>query len=81
MMRLEMELDGKVALVTGAGSGIGKAAALRFSSEGALVEVLSRTDDEVRLTVSEIEESGGMALPLLPTSQTSTRWSSRSIGR
>jgi NAD(P)-dependent dehydrogenase (short-subunit alcohol dehydrogenase family) len=54
-----------VALVTGAGSGIGKAAALRFASEGALVGVLSRTEDEVRLTVSEIEESGGMALPLV----------------
>src|SRR4028119_121532 len=60
-----MELAGKVALVTGAGSGIGKAAALRFASEGALVGVLSRTEDEVRLTVAEIEESGGTALPLV----------------
>jgi NAD(P)-dependent dehydrogenase (short-subunit alcohol dehydrogenase family) len=65
MTRLEMELTGKVALVTGAGSGIGKAAALRFASEGALVGVLSRTEDEVRHTVSEIEENGGMALPLV----------------
>ena len=51
--------------MTGAESGIGKAAAVRFASEGALVGVLSRTEDEVRLTVSDIEESGGMALPIV----------------
>jgi NAD(P)-dependent dehydrogenase (short-subunit alcohol dehydrogenase family) len=60
-----MELAGKVALVTGAGSGIGKAAALRFASEGARVGVLSRTEEEVRLTASEIERHGGVALPLV----------------
>jgi NAD(P)-dependent dehydrogenase (short-subunit alcohol dehydrogenase family) len=64
-MEPEMELAGKVALVTGAGSGIGKAAALRFASEGAKVGVLSRTEEEVRLTASEIKEHGGVALPLV----------------
>jgi NAD(P)-dependent dehydrogenase (short-subunit alcohol dehydrogenase family) len=59
-----MELQGKVALVTGAGSGIGKAAALRLAREGAAIGVLSRTEDEVRQTAREIEAAGGRALPL-----------------
>src|SRR5215212_2401524 len=60
-----MELQGKVALVTGAGSGIGKATALRLAREGASVGVLSRTDEEIQATVQEIEKAGGQALPLL----------------
>jgi len=60
-----MELQGKVALVTGAGSGIGKATALRLAREGASVGVLSRTDEEIQATVQEIEQAGGRALPLL----------------
>jgi NAD(P)-dependent dehydrogenase (short-subunit alcohol dehydrogenase family) len=60
-----MELQGKVALVTGAGSGIGKAAALRLAREGAMVGVLSHTDDEIRRTAQEIEQAGGKAIPLV----------------
>jgi NAD(P)-dependent dehydrogenase (short-subunit alcohol dehydrogenase family) len=60
-----MELQGKVALVTGAGSGIGKAAALCFAREGAMVGVLSHTDDEIRKTAQEIERAGGKAIPLV----------------
>ena len=43
-----MELDGKVALVTGAGSGLGKAAALKLAGAGARVGVLSRTARRTR---------------------------------
>jgi NAD(P)-dependent dehydrogenase (short-subunit alcohol dehydrogenase family) len=59
-----MELQGKVALVTGAGSGIGRAAALRLAREGARVGVLSRTEEEIRKVADEIEAAGGRALPL-----------------
>lgn len=60
-----MDLQGKVALVTGAGSGIGKAAALLLAREGALVGVLSHTEDEIRRTAEEIGSAGGKAVPLV----------------
>jgi NAD(P)-dependent dehydrogenase (short-subunit alcohol dehydrogenase family) len=60
-----MELQGKVALVTGAGSGIGKAAALLMAREGARIGVLSHTEDEIRKTAEEIRQAGGEAVPLV----------------
>jgi NAD(P)-dependent dehydrogenase (short-subunit alcohol dehydrogenase family) len=58
------DLKGKVALVTGAGSGIGKAAALTLGRAGANVVVMSRTSSEVDQTASEIRTAGGEALAL-----------------
>ncbi len=55
-------LDGKVALVTGAGSGIGKAAALKLARQGAAVVVMSRTAEEIEQTAAEIKKAGGKAL-------------------
>lgn len=60
-----MSLEGQVALVTGAGSGIGKGAALRLAAEGACVGALGRTETQLMEVVRQIEESGGSALPLI----------------
>ncbi|CAO3380813.1 SDR family oxidoreductase [Azospirillum argentinense] len=60
-----MDLNGKVALITGAGSGIGKASATLFAGAGASVGVLSRTEDEIRKTAEEITAAGGKAIPLV----------------
>lgn len=60
-----MQLEGKVALVTGAGSGIGKAAALRLAREGARVGLLGRTEDELRETADDIRNGGGESLMLV----------------
>lgn len=57
-----MQLEGKVALVTGAGSGIGKGAALLLAKEGAKVACLSDDPQDVEQTVREIEQAGGTAL-------------------
>jgi NAD(P)-dependent dehydrogenase (short-subunit alcohol dehydrogenase family) len=59
-----MSLNGKVALVTGAGSGIGKAAAVLLAKQGARVAALSHTTGEIEQTANEIKSKGseGMAI-------------------
>jgi len=57
-----MQLTGKVALVTGAGSGIGKAAAQLMAKAGAKVALLGRSEDELKQTLAEIESHGGTAI-------------------
>ena len=56
-----MLLQGKVAIVTGAGSGIGRASALRFAAEGASVVAADIRGPKADETVAMIERDGGTA--------------------
>lgn len=58
------DLTGKVALVTGAGSGIGKASALALGAAGAKVVAMSRSQDEIEATAQEIVAAGGEAIAI-----------------
>lgn len=57
-----MKLQGKVALVTGFGSGLGQAIAIMFAKEGAAVAGISKTEAKGLETVAAIEKAGGQAL-------------------
>ena len=65
MITEEYRVDGKVAIVTGAGRGIGKAIALTLAEAGADITVVARTREQIKQTAEDIRKLGrqGLAIP------------------
>ncbi len=85
-----MNVKGKVALITGGGSGLGEAAARALAREGAKVAVTGRTEEEIKEVAASINKAGGEAIAITadisdPTSigdavqQVIARWSKLDI--
>ena len=64
-----MELNGKVGIVTGASSGIGRGTAILMGRYGATVALASRRKPETEACAAEVEKAGGRAL-VVPTDVT-----------
>lgn len=58
-------LEGKVALITGGGTGIGRAIALAFAREGAKLAVAGRRKEKLTETIRELEKQGGQGLAIV----------------
>ena len=74
---MDIDITGKVIVVTGAARGIGRALALGLAAEGARVAVLARERKQAQLVVDEIGEMAdapGRRWPWRPTSATRPRW-------
>ncbi len=63
---MDLGLAGKVAIVTGASDGIGKAAAARFAAEGASVALVSRTKSDLEAVAEELSSASGSTVIAAP---------------
>lgn len=64
-MNPSFDYSGKVAFITGGGSGLGRATALAFAQAGAHVAVADRSQDGMSETVQQVEAAGGKAIAIL----------------
>src|ERR1700712_3413604 len=76
---MTQKLDGKVALITGSGRGIGRAIALKLASEGASIVVNDLDIEPAQETVKAIREAGGRAVACVG-SVTSADFAGRFVG-
>jgi NAD(P)-dependent dehydrogenase (short-subunit alcohol dehydrogenase family) len=60
-----MQLEGKIAVITGGGRGLGKGIALTFAAEGADIVIAARTEAALKETATEIEAMGRQCLPIV----------------
>ena len=77
---LEKAVRGRVVMVTGASSGIGKSAALKIAAAGGTVLLVARTPEKLEQTKEQIEAEGASptsTAPTSPTPRTSTAWPTR----
>lgn len=59
-----MKLENRIAVITGAGRGIGRSTAIAFAKEGADIVLAARTESEINSVASEIEKLGRRTLPI-----------------
>lgn len=64
LYNIPMSIQKKVTLITGAGRGIGRAAALRFAREGTRLALFSRTPETLEETAAQIRAAGGEAVAI-----------------